>query len=157
MCLAENKGPLFGISESCVIAIIWFMSIDTSGFFPLVFAEPLSWSHTSFLLSRLQVCNERTVWWFSEVFLYFLNSSDDQLLFLAAIRSIILNILKKKKNELPKRLIIYVAVWWCFQGSIMLFSFINTKTNVKAVHVTHWMLHEIWQLRKALSKISTEE
>lgn len=42
MCLAENKGPLFGISDSCVVAIIWFMSIDISGFFPLVLVEPLS-------------------------------------------------------------------------------------------------------------------
>lgn len=84
----ENKGPLFGVSDSCVVAIIWFLSMDISVFFPLIFAEPL-WSHKSFLLSRRQVYNERTVWLF---FLYFLNSSDDQLLFLAAIKSIILNI-----------------------------------------------------------------
>lgn len=38
----------------------------------------------------------------------------------------------------------------------MLFSFISTKTNAKSGHVMiHWMLHDSWQLLKAL-KISTK-
>lgn len=41
MCLVENNAPLFGISDSCVIVIIWFMSIDISVFCRLIFAEPL--------------------------------------------------------------------------------------------------------------------
>lgn len=39
MCLVENNAPLFGISGNCVIAIIWFKSIDISVFYPLIFCR----------------------------------------------------------------------------------------------------------------------